>query len=296
MSKFDAENYQQRIAFSVEEIAMKLSVMNFPTPAFCLTLGSGLSDLTALMDIQLCIPYQDVGFPIPTAKGHDGELLIGYISGVPVICLSGRTHYYEVAHLPHGISEVVFATHVMASLGIKHCFTTNAVGALNPSYAVGDLMIIKGHIGFFMPNPITGPHLDFGDNPYFPPMHTAYGESYRRLFDQSAKPTGAIIRQGVYVALSGRTYETAPECLALRNLGADAVGMSTVPEIIAATSRGMQTIGVSIITNVIAEDGTNATNHEEVLAALSDPGLRKRIAGTFAEFFRMYAAGWAQQA
>ncbi len=256
-------------------------------PAFCLTLGSGLSDLIARMEGRRTMPYAAAFLPKPSVSGHAGEFVSGTIEGVSVLGLSGRTHWYEVAFEPHGILKTVYATHVMASIGITRCFTTNAVGGLNLGYQVGDLVAIRDHINL-IPNPLSGPHLDFGGNAYFQPMPGAYDPALRAHFAKAAQDAGATCHEGVYLAVPGRTYETAAECRAFRIWGADTVGMSTTPEIIAATNRGMQTIGVSVVTNVIAEDGTNATNHEEVTAVLGSPELRAKLADAIAGFFRAW--------
>lgn len=285
MHLFDPKVYLLRVRRCVEKIMTRLGPA--PTPEFCLTLGSGLADLITRMKVYMRIPYADVGLPTPVVSGHAGELIYGEIGGVPVMALSGRIHYNEVSHVPHGIMEVVFATHVMAELGIKNCFTTNAVGGLNASYRTGGLMVIEDHINQ-IPNPISGPHLAFEGSPHFLPMNNAYNPKLRALFMQAARKADAKVCGGVYLGLPGRTYETAAEVRAFRTWGADAVGMSTTPEIIAATSRGMETIGVSIITNVMAPDGANATNHEEVEAILKDPVLQEKLANVFESFFASY--------
>lgn len=252
-------------------------------PQVALTLGSGLNKLADLIKPVAIISYKDIPhFPTLTVPGHEGTLIAGHLEGVPVIGLKGRKHYYEVADLPGPMGIVTFPVHVAANLGCKLYIATNAAGGLNPSYKIGRLMVIKSHIGLFLPNPLLGAFHDFGGNKRFQPQNTEYSESLRKLFLE----IDPYAREGVYVGLTGPTYETQAECLMLRALGADAVGMSTVPEIIVATNRGMETFGVSMITNVIAPDGTNATNHEEVVAVLNSKKTEEKLFRVFREFFR----------
>ena len=251
-------------------------------PKVALTLGSGLNKLADLIKPVAVISYKDIPhFPTLTVAGHEGTLIAGYLEGVPMVGFKGRKHYYEVAHEPNAMDIVTFPVHVAASLGSKLYIATNAAGGLNTDYNIGDLMVIKSHIGLFQPNPLLGTHHDFGGNVFFQPQNTEYSPSLRKLF----RSIDTSIREGVYVALTGRTYETQAECLMLRAMGADAVGMSTVPEIIVATNRRMETMGVSMITNMIAKDGTNATNHEEVMSILSSKHTEEKLFNIFRSFF-----------
>jgi purine-nucleoside phosphorylase len=253
------------------------------SPTVALTLGSGLNKLADLIKPVAKISYQDIPyFPTLTVPGHEGTLIAGFLEGVPVIGLKGRKHYYEVADKPRAMDIVTFPVQVAANLGCKLYVATNAAGGLNPSYKVGDLMVIKSHIGLFQPNPLLGAHHNFGGNALFQPQNTEYSPKLRKQFleiDPSA-------HEGVYVALTGTTYETQAECLMLRTMGADAVGMSTIPEVIVATNRGMETFGVSMITNAIAADGTNATNHEEVTAVLNSKTTEEKLFRVFSEFVK----------
>lgn len=274
-----------------EKIEQKVSGF---VPIFAVTLGSGLSGLAQEIEVVQMIPYADIPrFPRLTVPGHKGELVAGYIHGVPVIGLSGRKHFYEVARDPNGMNQVVFPVHVMANLGVKIYFATNAVGGLNLQYAVGDLMVIKDHIDLFMPDPLLGVHHDFGDdNPYFQPQNKEYAKWLRSLFHLAANRAKCKknVHEGVYVARTGRTYETAATSQALRGLGADAVGMSVIPEVIVATNRGMETLGVSMITNLVAEDGTNATSHAEVVSILESKEVKSRARSLFSALFQIYHA------
>ena len=259
------------------------------SPKIALTLGSGLNKLADLIEPVATIPYGDIPhFPVATVPGHEGKMIVGLLVGVPVVGLKGRKHYYEVAREPNAMDIVTFSVQVVANLGCKLYIATNAAGGLNPRYKVGDLMVIKSHIGLFQPSPLTGAHHNFGGNDFFQPQNGEYDVSLRKLF-KSIDPS---LREGVYVAVTGRAYETQAECLMLRALGADAVGMSTIPEVIVATNRGMKTFAVSMITNEIAEDGTNATNHEEVMAVLNSKKTEEKLYRVFRAFFKKLTAAY----
>jgi purine-nucleoside phosphorylase len=250
-------------------------------PRVALTLGSGLNKLADIITPVAKIPYNEIPhFPTLTVPGHEGTLIAGYLNTMPIIGLKGRKHYYEVADLPRPMDIVTFPVHVAAGLGCKLYAATNAAGGLNTTFKVGNLMVIKSHIGLFQPNPLLGAMHNFGKNELFQPQHGEYSPRLRKLFMQ----IDPSIREGVYVGLTGTTYETQAECLMLRTLGADAVGMSTVPEIIVATNRGMDTFAVSMITNLIAPDGTNATNHEEVTAILNSRETEEKLNKVFTKF------------
>ena len=294
MNKFDPQAYIKEVNEAAKYISNHISKEKKEFwPKVVLTLGSGLSDLAELIDAFLVIPYQDIPyFPQPTVAGHKGEMIIGYLNNVPVIGLSGRKHFYEVAHQLAGIKEVVFPVHVMANLGAKMYFATNAVGGLNLKFKVGDLMMIKSHRSFGLPNPLAGPHLNFGENVRFQPQTEKfiYQPELRELLWLAAMDVGESkhIHEGFYAVVSGPTYESKAESLELRDLGYSAVGMSVVPEVIVAANRGLQTIGVSIITNLIDKHGDNATSHDEVKAILSTSPVRNRLTKIFSRFFEFY--------
>lgn len=280
-SKSNASDYVAHVHQAELYIRKKIVSKNF-SPNVALTLGSGLNKLADLIDPVAKIPYKDIPhFPVATVPGHEGIVIAGYLEGVPVLGLKGRKHYYEVADQPNPMDIITFPVHVAANLGCKLSIATNAAGGLNPTFKVGDLMVITSHIGLFLPSPLTGPHHNFGTNDLFQPQIGEYDAPLRKMF----KRQDPSMHEGVYVAVTGRAYETQAECLMLRALGADAVGMSTVPEIIVATNRGMKTLGISMITNVIAKDGTNATNHEEVIAVLNSKKMEEKLFRVFRKFF-----------
>lgn len=258
-------------------------------PEFGVVLGSGLGDLAQEIENPVKIPYEEIpNFPITTVEGHEGVLYGGKIAGVKILGLKGRKHFYEVANQPDGMKQVVFPVHVLAELGTPNYFATNAAGGLNLDYSIADVMIINSHINL-IPNVLLGPQdkfrrLDGAPTWRFQPMNAAYDPQYRELLRKAARSP----REGVYLGLTGPTYETEAECIAFRRMGADAVGMSTTPEVIVARNRGMKCVGMSCITNKIAEDGTNATNHEEVKAILDAPETRERLSSTVRRFFELY--------
>ena len=281
------DEYVHQITGAVDFIRRQLPESFKPKVA--IVLGSGLGELSRLIEPVAEIPYTHIPlFPTPTVPGHEGKLIAGMLSGVPILGFKGRKHYYEVAHLFRPMNHVVFPVHVAANLGCKLYIATNAAGGLNPEFHIGDVMMLRSHISFFLPNPLLGPHHDFNGNEYFQPLADIYPEKLRKLFRGEDK----TIHEGVYAAVTGRTFETQAECLMLRTLGVDAVGMSTVPEIIVARNRGMATFATSIITNIIAADGTNATNHEEVTAILKSKQTESKLFDMFRVFFEKLHADY----
>jgi purine-nucleoside phosphorylase len=206
------------------------------------------------------IPY----WPVSTAPGHQGKIIIGQLEGQNVLVLQGRTHYYE----GYDVSQIGLPIRVMQRLGVKTLVVTNASGGLNDQFFAGDLMLIKDHLSFLPmagENPLRGPNLDeFG--PRFPDMSQTYDPRLIALAEEAAAEEGLVLRKGVYVCISGPSFETPADCRFLKMAGADAVGMSTVPEVIVARHGGMSILGIASITNKIDPDGTNKATHEEVLA------------------------------
>jgi len=217
-----------------------------PEPVqIAIILGSGLGALGDKLEHAVAIPYEDIpGWANSTAPGHSGRLIIGMLGGKRVLCMQGRLHFYE----GHPLSAVAFPIRVMHSLGVRTLIVTNAAGGINFDYAVGDIMLITDHINFMDSNPMIGKNDDtFGER--FFDMGTAYTPALRKLGQTCAKKLNMHLHEGVYVAVTGPSYETPAEIRAFRALGADAVGMSTVPEVIAARHCGMDILGLSLITN-----------------------------------------------
>lgn len=215
-----------------------------PVPEIGIILGSGLGLLADRIQDQLVIPYGGIpNFKRSTAEGHKGNLILGTLGGKPVVAMQGRFHFYE----GYTMQEVTFPVRVMFRLGVKILFVSNAAGAVNPEYRVGDLMVISDHINL-LPNPLIGPNMEeFG--PRFPDMTTVYSKRIRQLAVEEAEKMGERLRMGVYVAGTGPTYETPAEYKFYKAIGGDAAGMSTIPEVIVARHCGMEIFGMSVITN-----------------------------------------------
>jgi purine-nucleoside phosphorylase len=192
--------------------------------------------------------------------GHAGKLILGEASGVPVAALQGRVHFYE----GYSMSDVVFPVRVLGGLGIRQLVATNAAGGVNINFRPGDLMLITDHINLMGTNPLVGNNIDeLGVR--FPDMSEAYDSAMREVALRAARRRGISLREGVYIGLSGPSYETPAEIRMCRALGADAVGMSTVPEVIAASHMGIRTLGISCITNMAAGILPRKLTHQEVM-------------------------------
>ena len=222
-------------------------------PVIGIVLGSGLGKLADQIEDPIVVPYGDIpGFPVSTAIGHKGNFIIGTLAGKCVIAMQGRIHYYE----GYGMNLVVLPIRVMIRIGIQYLFVSNAAGGTNLSYHVGDLMIIRDHINL-LPNPLIGPNMEeFG--PRFPDMTRPYEPALIRKAEEIAAQEGIELQKGVYVGVTGPCYETPAEYRFFRNIGADAVGMSTVPEVIVARHSNIPVFGMSVITDV-----AHATDDEE---------------------------------
>ncbi|MBO5129517.1 MAG: purine-nucleoside phosphorylase [Oscillospiraceae bacterium] len=248
---------QDRIFEAAEYIRSKTTL----EPRIGMVLGSGLGDLVDTLTDTVCIPFSEIpNFPRTTVEGHSGAVVIGRKGRRAVAVLQGRVHYYE------GLSqqEITLPIRVLAALGVKTVILTNAAGGVNTRYNPGDLMLICDHINFSGSNPLIGPNMDkFG--PRFPDMSNVYDASLRAGIKEMAGFWGVYLREGVYLMCSGPNYETPAEIRMFRNLGADAVGMSTVPEAIVAAHCGMKVIGISCITNMAAGVLPQKLYHGEVI-------------------------------
>ena len=251
------------ILSKLEETAEFLKSKYSYHPKVGIVLGSGLSNFTDEIAAEFEIAYTDIpNFPVSTVEGHKGKLVFGKLGNKTVVAMAGRFHFYE----GYSAHEVIFPIRVMNWLGVDTLLLSNAAGAVNNSYAVGDLMIIKDHISLFTANPLIGKNFD-ELGPRFPDM----SEPYKKSLIQKAKTIAAKndiqLMEGVYVSVSGPTFETAAEYNFIRLLGADAVGMSTVQECIAARHLGMEVFGISIITDMAVREENSIITHEEVLQA-----------------------------
>lgn len=225
-------------------------------------MGTGLGQLASEITDSYEFPYQDIpNFPVSTVEGHSGKLIFGKLGGKDIMAMQGRFHYYE----GYDMKEVTFPERVMYELGIETLFVSNAAGGMNPSFLIGDLMIIDDHINFFPEHPLHGKNFPTG--PRFPDMHEAYDKSLRQLADNIAKEKNIRVVHGVYVGVQGPTFETPAEYAMYHRLGGDAVGMSTVPEVIVARHCGIKVFGMSIITDLGIEGKPVEVSHEEVQEA-----------------------------
>jgi purine-nucleoside phosphorylase len=236
------------------------------TPVVGIVLGSGLGSFAHEINIECEIEYSDIPhFPVSTVEGHSGKLIFGNLSGKKVVAMAGRFHYYE----GYTTKEVVFPIRVLKFLGITTLLISNAAGGINSTFKVGDLMIIKDHISMLTINPLLGKNIDeFGER--FPDM----SEPYKNYLIEKAKKIALQnkfeIKEGVYVGVTGPTFETRAEYKMLNILGADAVGMSTVQEVIAAVQMGLPVFAISVITDIGIREEENTITHEEVLQAAKD--------------------------
>lgn len=247
------------------------------TPSVGIILGSGLGGLADAVTDGLAIPYGDVpNFPQSTVHGHAGQLIAGTLGGKSVLMMAGRFHYYE----GYSMHDVTFPMRVMKALGIETLIVSNAAGAMNPAYEVGDIMLIRDHINLFPEHPLRGPN-DERLGPRFPDMSEPYSLSMLSLAQEVAAAQALTVHTGVYAGLQGPTFETRAEYEWLHRMGADVVGMSTVPEVIVAIHGGMKCFGASIVTDIGIREEQNTITHEEVLeaAATAAPKLAKLVAG-----------------
>jgi len=230
-------------------------------PTLAIVLGSGFHHVLTELEVVRKISYAKIpGFPRPTVHGHAGELYFGHLGGTPVVVLSGRAHFYE----GHSLSTVTFAVRALGAFGIKDVVLTNAAGGINRRFRPGDFMLITDHINFMGANPLRGPGMP--GEPRFVDLTETYDPGLRDLVRSAAKAIGLKLRSGVYLAVSGPSYETPAEIRAFAQWGADAVGMSTVPEAVAARSCGVRVVGISCISNLAAGLGKAVISHGEVLA------------------------------
>ncbi|HEX5875399.1 MAG TPA: purine-nucleoside phosphorylase [Pyrinomonadaceae bacterium] len=250
-------------------------------PRIAVVLGSGLGGFADDFEDATGIPYEEIpGFMRSTAQGHAGRLVVGKVDNVPLVAMQGRVHYYE----GYSLEEVTFPVRTFSLLGIKTLILTNAAGGINVQLTQGGLMVLTDHLNLIGDNPLRGAN-DERFGPRFPDMSSVYSPELQELAIEEAKGIGVEVRRGVYCALSGPSYETPAEIHLLRNLGADAVGMSTVPEAIVARHMGLEVLGISCITNMAAGISDEPINHDEVMAT------GNRVRESFTELLRRIVAG-----
>ncbi len=232
-------------------------------PSTAIILGTGLGTLVDYMEDKQYIPYARIpNFPVSTVQGHNGNLIFGRLGEKRVIAMQGRFHYYE----GYDMKQVTFPVRVFKALGVNTLFVSNASGGMNKEFQVGDLMVITDHINLFPENPLRGKNYEeLGTR--FPAMTEAYYKPFIAEADKIAAEKGIHIVHGVYVGVTGPTFETPAEYEYFRIIGGDAVGMSTVPEVIVANHAGMKVFGVSVITDLGGKDIDIPPTHEEVQKA-----------------------------
>ncbi len=257
--------------FAEAEAFIRTSTQDF-SPETAIILGTGLGALVREIACTYRIPYSEIPhFPLSTVESHSGQLLFGTLNGKRVVCMQGRFHFYE----GYSMQQVTFPVRIMKRLGAGTLLVSNASGGLNPGFQTGDLMVITDHISLFLPeNPLTGTHYPgFGDR--FPDMCDLYHPALVQAAEAIARTQGLNLRKGVYCYASGPQLETRAEYRMLRQLGADAVGMSTVPEIMVGHQMGMRCFGLSVITDMGIPETLKKTALAEILAiaAQAEPGL-----------------------
>jgi purine-nucleoside phosphorylase len=245
-------------------------------PKIALVLGSGLGAFADEFKNATRIPYAKIShFPLSTAIGHAGQLVIGEVEGVVVAGMQGRVHLYE----GYSAKNVAFPIRVFARMGVKAVILTNAAGGIKTEFTQGRLVVIKDHINLQGVNPLSGPN-DENFGPRFPDMSTAYDKKFRQLTLTEGRRLSVNLGEGVYAALAGPNYETPAEIRYLRSIGADLVGMSTVPEVLAARHSGIRVLGISCVTNAAAGVLDQPLDHNEVLETA------ERVKGQFISLLR----------
>lgn len=255
-------NLMSQLAETVSFIKSKVNVDS----TIGIILGSGLGNLAEVIKTDVAIPYTEIPhFPVSTVKGHGGKLIFGELGGKKVIVMSGRFHFYE----GYSSHQVVYPVRVMKMLGVETLLLSNAAGAVNSTYKVGDLMIINDHISFFTENPLLGKNEeDLGTR--FPDMSEPYSMDLIAKAKAIAANNNIQVHEGVYTAVTGPTFETHAEYRLIKVIGSDVVGMSTVQENIAAIHCGMKVFAVSVVTDLGIREDNNVITHEEVLQAAKE--------------------------
>ena len=250
-------------------------------PALAIVLGSGFHHVLSKLEVEAEASYATLpGFPPVGVSGHAGQLLIGRLGGTPVMVLSGRSHFYE----GHSMEVVTFAVRTLAVYGIQDLLLTNAAGGLNRAFRPGDFMVLTDHINLMGTNPLRGAPVP--GLPRFVDLTCTYDKGLRGLLQGAGRRCGMKLKAGVYLAVSGPSYETPAEIRAFARRGADAVGMSTVPEAIVARQCGLKVAAVSCITNLAAGRSRRNLSHAEVLETAER--VKSLGAGMLQNFAELY--------
>jgi purine-nucleoside phosphorylase len=272
-----SRRYQEQVAECVRCIAPRLTA----PPEWGIILGTGQGVWAGRLEGGGGLAYQELPhFPPATSPSHAGRLSWGRVSGKEVMLCQGRFHAYE----GYSLGQVTFPVRVMASLGVKRLIVTNAAGGLNPLFKAGELMLICDHINLMGDNPLVGENIDAW-GPRFPDLSQVYDRRLREKTEAVAHRLGIGLRQGVYVAVKGPSLETPAETRFLRQIGADAVGMSTVPEVIVAVHAGLRVLGISVLSNVNLPDAMAPIAIEAIIdtVARAEPQLVELLLGVMQE-------------
>ena len=252
----------------VEQTVAYLNNRKTINPKIAIVLGSGLGGLTEKVEIVDEIPYKEIpNFPVSTVEGHKGTMIFGRLNGVEVLVFNGRFHYYE----GYPMDVVTYPQQILPGIGVKTVILSNAAGGMNPTFQVGDIMLIRDHINHFFTNPLIGPN-DDELGPRFPNMSEVYSHRLVKLAQQTGKKLNIHLQEGVYIGVSGPCFETPSEYKMFYLFGADAVGMSTVPEAIMARHRGIEVFALSVITDLGIIGRVEKASHAEVLEAAAAAG------------------------
>jgi len=265
-------NSQTQIKHLAEAVSV-IQELSRVKPQVGLILGTGLGQLGEKIDVQHRIPYDTIPhFPVSTVESHGGELLLGTLKGVSVVCMKGRMHIYE----GYSAHQVTFPVRAMASLGIESLLISNACGGMNPNYRRGELMLLSDHINLQGVNPLIGPNVDEW-GPRFPDMSEPYDVELRKMALQIAKNHSIQLHEGVYVSVLGPSLETKAEYKFLREIGADVVGMSTTPEVIVARHMDLRVMAIGVITDECFPETLQPVTLEEIIEAarIAEPNLTK---------------------
>lgn len=270
------------MSMNPEEAANQLLQTTRGRPRLGIVLGSAFGGVVNELDVDTEVQFDHLpGMPSSTVEGHAGKFVVGRLAGLEVLVQAGRLHYYE----GHSMEVVTFPVRLMAAVGVQRLVLTNAAGGISDDFNVGDFMQITDHINWMGENPLRGTVTE--GRTRFVDMADAYSGELGQALGQAAERCGVSLKQGVYLAVSGPSYETPAEIGAFAKMGADAVGMSTVPETIVARQCGMEVLGLSCITNAAAGKAADPITHEEVLAASGQVSRNAaELLNSFCEFLR----------
>lgn len=259
----------------IQEAVKAIRKLDKSKPTIGIILGTGLGGLADKIKVKTRIFYEDVPhFPTSTVETHAGELLIGTLSGKPVVAMSGRFHYYE----GYSMQEVTFPVRVAKAMGVRTLIVSNACGGMNPQFKSGDLMVIEDQINMMGDNPLIGPN-DDSLGPRFPDMIEPYSQKLIEVAENAALKLNIKLQKGVYLACTGPNLETRAEYRMMRIMGADVVGMSTVPEVIVAVHCGLKVLGFSAITDECFPEALEPVDIDKIIATANEaePKLAKIV-------------------